>query len=345
MRLAIVMSHADRSMGGATRDMVLCRALRRQGVEAAMFRMHAGPAVEREAMLKGGEVPVTFAPIDRPEPSPVQLVSAALREEVAAFAPDVVLYKGMNYRVNEDLQAALPSATRYGFIVGGATTDPMLDGAAIVLGEYQEQLQRCFPALLEAGRALVLPKWIDLRLAGPGIPVPREEAAYDIINVGTFAQKRKNQGALVPLAARHRIAMVGAGPLRTALRSALRGRARQHVSFLGRLAHPEVFAALRQARIMVHTSTMDGLPRATVEAMACGLPVVAYRATLDGGIPHGSAGLLVAEAALPHAVEMLLADDEMRIAMGRNARRHVERRHGERAIGACAKQVLDILGS
>ena len=342
MRLAIVMSHADRSMAGATRDLVFCRALLREGVNAAMFRMHPGPAVEQERMLKGA-VPVTFAPVDQPEPSPVQLVSAALRAEIAAFAPDVVLYKGMNYRVNQDVQAALPSATRYGFIVGGATTDPMLDGAAIVLGEYQEQLQRCFPAAVAAGRALVLPKWVDLRLAGPGVPVPLAEAAYDIINVGSFAQKRKNQGALVPLAARHRIAMVGIGPLRAAVRNALRGRARQQVNFLGRLAPPDVYATLRQSRLMVHTSTMDGLPRATVEAMACGLPVVAYRSTLDGGIPQGSAGLLVTESALPHAVEMLLADDELRITMGRAARRHVERRHGEKAIAACAKQVLELL--
>jgi glycosyltransferase involved in cell wall biosynthesis len=341
-RLAIVMSHASRSMGGAMRDLILAQAIARHGIEARVYRLHGGAETEREAPLDGS-VPVAFCPSDNPQEIPHRQTSAALKAELCDFAPDLVLYKGLGYHVNADTQAALPPGTRCGFIVGGGVTDRLLDEAVIVLGEYREQLMRCFPAQLASGRALVLPKWIDLALAGRGLPVPAEEALYDIANVGTFAEKRKNQLALLPLARHHRIALVGAGPLLQESRRALPGRFRERVAFLGRLAHPKVFETLRRARIMVHTSTMDGLPRATVEAMACGLPVVAYRSTISGGIPHGQAGLLVAEAALPHAVEMLLADDELRIRMGRHARRHVERHHGEKAIQACAEQVLKLL--
>jgi len=343
MRLAILMSHASRAMGGAVRDMMLARALRRHGVEAAMFRMHPGPAIEREAMLDG-TVPVTFCPVDNPQAIAHHQTSAALRAEVAAFAPDLVLYKGLGYRVNADLHAALPVGTRAGFIVGGGVTDALLEQAVLVLGEYREQLARHFPALLAAGRALVLPKWIDLAAAGPGRPISAAKATYDIVNVGTFAEKRKNQGALLPLANRHRIAMVGAGPLLAAVRKSVPTADRARVHFLGKLPHPQVFATLQRARLLVHTSTMDGLPRATIEAMACGVPVVAYRSTVEGGIPQGTGGLLVAPAALPHAVDMLLADDELRVRMGRNARRYVERHHGEKAIEASAEEMLKLVG-
>lgn len=341
MRLAILMSHASRSVVGALRDLHFAAALRRLGVEARLFRIHAGPEIERETHLDDA-VPVTFCPADNPEEIPHRQVSAALRAEVAAFAPDVVLYKGLGYGVNRDLQASLPAGTRLGFVVGGAVTDPLLDRAALVLGEYREQLARCFPAQLKAGRALALPKYVDLALAGSGVPVAAEAAEYDIVNVGTFAEKRKNQGALLQFVPRHRVAFVGGGMLLSETRRSLPAKLRASASFLGRLPHAEVFAVLRRARIMVHSSTMDGLPRATVEAMACGLPVIALRQTVDGGIPEG-AGLLVSEAGLPHAVELLLADDGLRQRMGRAARRHVQRHHGPAAIAECAERALAIL--
>jgi glycosyltransferase involved in cell wall biosynthesis len=186
----------------------------------------------------------------------------------------------------------------------------------------------------------VLPKYLDMSLMGTGRPVHWREAAHDIVNVGNFIEKRKNQQALLPFAARHRVLCIGAGPLLAPLKRAQADNPR--LTLPGRLGQPQVFELLRRSRIMVHTSTMDGLPRATVEAMANGLPVIAFQATIHGGIPP-AAGLLVSEAGLPHAVELLLADDAMRLRMGRAARRHVEREHGPAAIERCAAQVIRLL--
>ncbi|WP_203077269.1 glycosyltransferase family 4 protein [Falsiroseomonas ponticola] len=342
-RLAIVMSHAQRSMGGAMREAVLARAFARQGLEVRVFRLHGGEALEEETVLDGA-VRATFCPADNPQDIPHRQVSASLKAELRAFAPGLVLYKGLGYRVNADTQAALEPGTACGFIVGGGVTDPLLDRASLVLGEYREQLSQHFRPLFRRGQALVLPKYVDLAEAGEGRPVPLADAACDIINVGNFSDARKNQVVLVPLAARHRVTLVGGGTGLGEFRRSVPGRLRARMTFAGRLPHPAVFAALRGARLMVHTSTMDGLPRATVEAMACGVPVIAYRSTIQGGIPHGTAGLLVAEAALPHAVEMVLADDELRIRMGQQARRHVEKHHGVPAIEAAAGEVLKLLG-
>jgi glycosyltransferase involved in cell wall biosynthesis len=336
--LAIVMSHASRSMGGAVRELHLCAALRALGVDARIWRMHEGKATEQEEILG---VPVRFCPSDSPEKAPHYQLSAALRDEVLGFAPDVVLYKGLSYHINAFVQAARPAGARYGLIVGGAVTDPLVDGAAVIFGEYREQLARHFRPAMQEGRTMVLPKHIELALAGDGVPTKRAE--FDIVNVGTFGEKRKNQGALLPFAARHRLAFVGGGPLLAEAQRAVRkaGTA-ANVAFFKRLPHPEVFGVLRRSRIMVHSSVGDGLPRATVEAMACGLPVVALRRTIEGGIPP-TAGLLVSEEGLPHAVELLLTDDALRIQMGRAARKHVERNHGPAAIAAAAEQVKALL--
>ena len=342
MRIAIVMSHASRRLNGAQRDLHFARALNARGAQAQLFRMHGGTDVERELHLEDA-VAATFCPADNPQEIAHRQVSTALRQEVAAFAPDVVLYKGLGYAVNTDLQASLPGTTRIGLVVGGSVTDPLLDRAALVLGEYGAQLWMRFPQQFRAGRTLVLPKLVDLDLAGPGIPVAQAVAGYDIVNVGTLAEPRKNQGALLPFAEAYRLAFVGGGPRLRELRRAVPEDQRANITYFGQLPHAQVFDVLRRSRIMVHIATMDGLPRATVEAMACGLPVIALRTTIAGGIPN-AAGLLVGEAGLPHAVALLLADDDLRVRMGRAARRHVETHHGIAAIAAAAEETLRVLG-
>lgn len=334
-RIAIVMSHASRAMAGALRDIHLAAGMRALGVDARLWRIHPGAETERAEELG---VPLAFCPSDNAEAIPHHQTSRALKAELAEFAPDAVLYKGMGYDVNADTQAALPAATRHGFIVGGGIRDRLLDSAALVMGEYREQLLRCFPRQMRAGTAMVLPKYVDLALAGDGVPPAAPDFA--IVNVGNFNDGSKNQAALLPLAKRHRVALVGGGTKFAEMRRAARKLPNLEVT--GRLPQPEVFGVLRRAAMMVHTSLSDGLPRATVEAMACGLPVIAYRGTIDGGIPT-SCGLLVSPEAMPHAVEMLLADPELRVMMGQTARRYVARHHGPKAIAAAAEQALEIL--
>ena len=173
--------------------------------------------------------------------------------------------------------------------------------------------------------------------------VAREKASYDIINVGNFAEKRKNQEALLPFTARHRVAFIGAGPRLEEIKRSVPEADQDRALFLGFKKHEGVFAALKQARLMVHTASMDGLPRATLEAMACGVPVVARRSTISGGIPL-DAGFLVSDEALPLAVDLLLGDDDLRIRMGYAARRHVEKFHGRAALDRTAAAVLKVLG-
>ena len=214
MRVALLMSHADRSMAGALRDMHFMRFLARGGAEIAVFRIHPGQEVEREAFLDE-EVPVTFAPADNLGEIPHRQVSAALVEAVRGFAPDAILFKGLSYRINATLHAALEAAAapgaapRIGFVVGGSVVDPLLDRADFVFGEYQEQLARHFPRFVEKGSAFIMPKYVDLEASRP--ERKPEPPLHDIINVGGLHEKRKNQEDVAPFTDSWRVVLVGGG--------------------------------------------------------------------------------------------------------------------------------------
>jgi glycosyltransferase involved in cell wall biosynthesis len=99
---------------------------------------------------------------------------------------------------------------------------------------------------------------------------------------------------------------------------------------------PAKRALLREADLFVLPSYIEALPVGLLEAMACGVPVVAARV---GGIPDvvddGVHGLLVEPgdpAALAGAMIALLTDDALRERLQQAAHRHVEARYSTRAV-------------
>ena len=104
------------------------------------------------------------------------------------------------------------------------------------------------------------------------------------------------------------------------------------VDFLGRKTRQEVAELLRSSEIFVLPSRFEGLGVAYLEAMASGLPTIAYRGQgIQEVIRHGENGILVAEQgaeAAPRAwaavLRTLLKNDEMRQLLGAVARDTVE---------------------
>jgi glycosyltransferase involved in cell wall biosynthesis len=101
------------------------------------------------------------------------------------------------------------------------------------------------------------------------------------------------------------------------------------VYFLGPVPNREMPALMRAADIIAYaTREGEGIPRALLEGMACGKPVVA---TEVAGIPEavidGVTGFVVKPrdiAALADRLSILLVDDSLRRDLGLKARRHVE---------------------
>jgi len=101
------------------------------------------------------------------------------------------------------------------------------------------------------------------------------------------------------------------------------------IVFTGAVSDSELRSLYHLADIFVYPTRGDTAPLVVLEAMACGLPIVS---TTVGGIPfmvREGEGVLVEPddpEAIARAVNSLLEDPESRVAMGRNARRAVQRR-------------------
>jgi glycosyltransferase involved in cell wall biosynthesis len=125
---------------------------------------------------------------------------------------------------------------------------------------------------------------------------------------------------------------------------------RDRVAFLGRLGQAEILDHLAAADLFVLTSSYEGMPGSVLEAMACGLPVVAT--DVDGTrevVEDGVTGALIPAAdidALIHALWRLLADPALRSSMGTAGRERVADRFSfERVITAKLRLYQDVLSS
>lgn len=121
-----------------------------------------------------------------------------------------------------------------------------------------------------------------------------------------------------------RLLIVGQGPLETEIRR-LHGQLGLGERCLILGYREDVSRILALSDFFVLASRFEGLPIALIEAMACGLPVVATRA---GGIPeavtHGREGLLTSPgqpAALAEAIAEMANDPAARARMSAHARR------------------------
>ena len=93
----------------------------------------------------------------------------------------------------------------------------------------------------------------------------------------------------------------------------------QFIHFQSPVTGSEKIEQFRRADLFVYPSYHEGMPMAVIEAMACGLPVIA---TQVGGLPDlvlpGVNGLLVPAGQpdqLANAIQQLIADPQLRYAM------------------------------
>lgn len=125
-----------------------------------------------------------------------------------------------------------------------------------------------------------------------------------------------------------RIYIVGEGPLKDELmRQVTSQNLEDNIYFLGNVS--DILPVLQATTIFVRPSLTEGMSLAILEAMACGLPVVA--SNLEGNaeiIDNGETGYLVPPAdskALAEAIRLLLDNHKIASQIGKNARKKTEK--------------------
>ena len=216
------------------------------------------------------------------------------------------------------------------------------------------------PALLErwgvprAQIAVIPSLYIDLETFRPATPPPEPE--QDVCFVGRLVENKgllRLVDALAALDERGRplrALIVGKGPLRKALEERVAKRKlAERVRFVEWVESTAELAALyRASRLVVCASTCEGGPRFTVEAMACGTPVVSTPVgVMSELLEDGSAGRLVGfdVASLADGLQALLDDEPARRRAGLAAHERVQRFEYAGAIRFYADELKRLAGA
>lgn len=120
--------------------------------------------------------------------------------------------------------------------------------------------------------------------------------------------------------------LVGYGPLKESLEAHAVDK-KIDVKFLGKLPNTGLPEFLNSCDLFVLPSLYEGHPKALIEAMACGLPVIGTRVPgIRELIQDGENGLLCDPSAegIREAVERLVEDIDLRALLGKNARLFAE---------------------
>ena len=185
---------------------------------------------------------------------------------------------------------------------------------------------------------------------------PRDEARRSLglgpgdfiaINHGRIDIRRKGLDVLLSAwSGSGLLVLIGSGQDRERFAAMVAGRA--DVRWIDSYTNdrPLLRRWLSAADIYVSASRVEGMPVAPLEAMACGLPVVATDAQGVSDIigeDERNGGILVARddpAALASAIERLREDPELRRTLGQAARAHVERSFSIEAVGRALQAFL-----
>ena len=361
MRIAML-SHLASSTAptGAERSLaLLALGLSARGHEVAIVA--PGPWALREE-LEAGAVSVTVVPVRQcwlvqfgPQALWRQTVRSlryawpdpgfrGLRKWMAEFEPGMVYVnclshlrgaaaaRSLDLPVVWHLREILPSGPRRRWFAGRLRSDAtriVAVSEAVAAWVRQEGL---------GDRVEVVHNGVDPPVSGDGQAASRAHFGLppEAVVVGLFSQLVVHKGALDLVRAAHaaisenpelHFLIAGHGPSSFAdqlRREMAAGAAAGHIHLVP--PQPEIWELLAAVDVLaLPTQWPDPLPRAVMEAMAAGLPVVAYE---NGGVPemvvNGETGLLCQPGdvgGLARAIVEMAGDEALRIRLGEAGRK------------------------
>ncbi len=210
-----------------------------------------------------------------------------------------------------------------------------IDSADAIAAVSRFDLRQCREVFdVDEEKLHLLPNAVDPQEFSPGSD---EEPDPPVVTYIGRLEPWKGAGSFLEIARRVRrelpgtvFQIVGDGSMMGEMRASA-GDLDGSVRFLGEVDHSRIADVLRSSSVLVLPSFIEGLPTVCLEALACGVPVVASE---TGGtsevVIHGKTGFLCpAErpAEFADRVLTILRDPSLRRSMGRAGRALVEREH------------------
>jgi glycosyltransferase involved in cell wall biosynthesis len=195
------------------------------------------------------------------------------------------------------------------------------DRVVVTTDAMRANAERRMPGIV--GRVSVIPNYVD---TDTFCPLGTNQAERSLVFVGRIAPE-KNLAALLeavrPLSVR--LTLIGEGKLRPHLQrefSDLNGR----VAWEGNIPNALLPGFINNAGIFVLPSLYEGHPKALLEAMACGVPVIAADSPgVRDVVRHGETGYLTGSdaASIRAGIRDVLARPDLGDRLGRGARDYV----------------------
>lgn len=168
-------------------------------------------------------------------------------------------------------------------------------------------------------KTFVVPNYVNSKVLPPGRW--GDDILYDVISVGRLSEE-KNQAAIISAARKNRARtlIVGDGPLKNELQQQACG---SEVEFIDRLSQADLFNVMTKSRLFVLASEYEGHPKALIEAMYAGVPVIGTDVPgINSLIEHGETGRLCLpdSKSLADAIRQALDDPDGTARMAEKAR-------------------------
>lgn len=344
-RLKICFLAGTLGMGGAEKQLyLLCKLLRDQGVDVHVMSFTNGE--HWQAPIQALGVPIHWV---GKRPNKLAKI-LAIRKVIRYVNPDIC--QCQHFFTN--LFAALACKGTGTKVIGAVRSNIHQEMASrnkwlclwslkwpnLIFANSQQAINAAPTYGVSPVRFRYLPNILDL--ADLPQVKPAKKDRYQIVGLGRMIalkkwdnflrclQTLKEQGLAV------KGTLVGDGPEREALQQYAKelGLAAQDVAFAGRVKDVRPFLA--SSDLLLATSSLEGMPNAVMEAMACGLPVVS---TSVGAVPdlisHRETGMIAEVddvAGLSQHCTELLRNYDLRRKIGRQGRAFIQQNHAPKAV-------------
>lgn len=201
-----------------------------------------------------------------------------------------------------------------------------------------------------AEKVVLIPNRVDLKTFSPPKQTYEVDEPVKVISVGAYSPTKNHLKLIEELFAAcpgARLTLVGRGQLsEDYLKLARRLGVGDQVQLFWATSHEEVAARLADSDVYIHYSIAEGVPRAVLEAMAMGLPIICTPVGfIQGVLCHDQDVLLLGS---PGAEDLSVALDRLRASalerarLGRAARTTiVDRFEWDRAFAIYRREIAD----